>query len=731
MKIKSRLWLLLVTGLCLLASSQAVNERSGDWPWCEKLHGFHDAEVAEALGTGWFLNVGPTGIRARIPHDHPEYFKVEYVFKKSPAAGLVDRGDYIVGANGTKMKVAHEFGRHKGWEGPMMEMAKLIEDSQGKDGKLELIIWPGGNKGEEKTVTVQIEAVGRFSPTYPFNCPRSDKLQEKLCDFLEDEYKRAGTFEAPRPHTFTSCLLALMAKGDGKYDSLVDGIMRGYRFKEYDATKGDGFPAWGQVYDGIAMGEYYLLKNDKQLQKPMESLADCLNDSVWPTTGGLSHRPFAFIQRRMAEGGPKGYGAMAMPAGLGMLALSLFKEAGLPHAEASYQRIHEGYLCSVGGSGEIGYGFSDWDHATIELKDKKGPPANSPRGIGFECLDGMKGIGEYTVLWPTKSDPRYRPTDWLRREVETNRVFDKGGNQRLVIRNMAPEEPSRKMPYTGGLCGHFGRSGAGALAHKIGNADNPSWGYLADLLATGCANSPENLLNGHASTHHHVMWGSLGAALADPKDFRKYMDYIKWWMIMAETHDGGYVVMPGRDYASTDHVYGTRCYPTACAALILAVKDKRLRITGRPPGAGMPKKTSRSQSASRKARDLPGETRVLLDEMLRVSLREMNNAGLLAPLPMELSKARTKVWLSEIDKDLKLHFKALQGESEAVFFWDELSHQDHAMLAALVARLRQDDAESQAMAGVYMEGAGDVTMAERYYKRAGAELADKINTIFE
>ena len=88
----------------------------------------------------------------------------------------------------------------------------------------------------------------------------------------------------------------------------------------------------------------------------------------------------------------------------------------MPHAEPSYKRLHEAYLGSVGANGEIGYGFSEWDHAVIELADKNGSPKNSPRGIDFEYEEGFKDVGDYKVLWPTKSDKRYRPTDWLRRD---------------------------------------------------------------------------------------------------------------------------------------------------------------------------------------------------------------------------------------------------------------------------------------------------------------------------
>ena len=64
------------------------------------------------------------------------------------------------------------------------------------------------------------------------------------------------------------------------------------------------------------------------------------------------------------------------------------------------------------------------------------------------------------------------------------------------------------------------------------------------------------------------------------KGFRHYMDGIKWWFVMGQTHDGGFVPMPGRDYASTDHVYATRVMPSAIAALILSVKERKLQITG-------------------------------------------------------------------------------------------------------------------------------------------------------
>ena len=70
----------------------------GDYPWETKLRSYYDKEMAEELGeVRWLLNLGPTGIRARIYPDKPDRLVVKYVFQdaKSPAKGLVRAGDVI------------------------------------------------------------------------------------------------------------------------------------------------------------------------------------------------------------------------------------------------------------------------------------------------------------------------------------------------------------------------------------------------------------------------------------------------------------------------------------------------------------------------------------------------------------------------------------------------------------------------------------------------------------
>lgn len=533
--------------------------------------------AARQPGVAKSVNMGPTGIRVLMTKEQPNYFKVEKVEADSPAAGLLEANDVIVGANGKVMDVSQNFHFFVSQAGPVQEMAKLIEDSQAKDGKLELIIWPAGDAAKQKTVTVKIEVLGRFSPTFPYSCKRSDLMLKKLQDRIVYLSNNDPLFRR-LPHAYTACILPLMGTNNPKYEEVVKNFFKSYYKKRYDASNGSSYggrkATWWNINDSVLLGEYYLLTRDKKLEPVMESLATCIKSSIFPIDGGMPHMPYAAFERRREAGTKhRGYISMSAPSTVAMLGMSLFKEAGLPHAGASYERIHAAILSTVDKHGSIGYYAKKSNSEIITLDDKNGSPKPHPRGVGFECAQGMKGIGKFTII-----NPKNRDTSWLLDEADTNRVYTLAGNRRLVVRQMVPEEPSQPMKITEEVTHDIGRSGAAALAHSIGNEGNESWGYLSDFMARCCAKSSSQLLAGHASAHSHTMWGTLGARLAGPEEFRKYMDGIKWWLIMAQRHDGSY----DRHYGRTDGVHGAQNLPTGTAAVIFSIKDKALRITGRP-----------------------------------------------------------------------------------------------------------------------------------------------------
>ncbi len=622
--------LLLIAGV--VPHAMAIFEKEG-YPWNVDLKSFYDQELKQALPDGnWLLNLGPTGIRARIYPERPNLLVVKYVFQDalSPAKGKVAIDDVIAGANGRKFSTPHRFGRNLpaggGWDGPLMELAGHIEDSQGsKDGVLQLIVWPKGNAGQEKTVGIPLRKVGRFAPTFPYDCPRSKRMLEELCDFLVADYMSAnwkkpmsfGGMSYGRAHS----MLALMASGNPKYEPVIMRELSGYVGKRFD-PEGGGFQTWAWGFDGIVLGEYYLLTKDARVVPAMQSLAEVMPQGCQAGNGIYTHRSYPAIIRS----GSKPYAAIAAISGLNMVAMSLFKKAGLPYDKNLYQNIHQHYLNSTSPTSvDIAYAFKSADHlnppaihathAVIRVKDPS--KGLSGRGPGYVCPTGMKGIGDFEIVWPTREDPRWKPTDWIAAEAATNTVTELGEPGMRQINRNHPQYrgmPEPTGPFrTSKSGGHLAPVGMGALAHLIGNEDKPTWQFLGRHAANTCALGPGNAFDGHAASNLHAFWSILGAARSDnPAMLQSYFSAMKTFLILSETHNGGLILQPwGRDRANcnSDVGYGPRTLTTATGAILLALGERRLQITGADLG-----KPSTGGVASRGSRTKPVRTKPTLAE---------------------------------------------------------------------------------------------------------------------
>jgi len=732
--------------LLLVRGTHAIHRGANDLPYSQSMDHPRDKPLnREFDGKCFFMNLGPTGIRARIDPDDPKAFKVMYVFQdtKSPAKGKIRPGDMIIGANGRRFENPHGFHRKhagaRGWQGPPYELAMAIEDSQGKDGKLELLVFQGGVKQRE-TVTLQLKPVGRFSETYPWNCPRSEELLEDLCDFMIDN----GI--SGRHHYQVQQLLALWAADERKAMPLIrakaESLMS--RPANYKST---GMCTWGWGYSGIFLGEFYNMTKDKRVVPAAAALAKAYELGQDWRSGGYSHRPFPAIQQRIASGGPKGYGAMAGPGGLAMLAQSIFKETGLPYSKRAYFRTHQAYLQTAGGNSRasIAYGFKGWEHAVLNLVNNS--MARSGKGVGYIVPEGMKGIGGYSIGWPTKSDPRWKPTDWVKREADSNSIFEQK-DWRMAVRTVHPTEPTKPYDTQPGGGGHVAPMGMGAAAHFIGNQGNESWNYLGKHLAAGCALSPGMLFDGHADATMHSFFSVLGAARADEEHLRSYLDYAKTWIILSEPHDGqGLVDQPfGCQRNATCSISRNRTAYTHTAILLLSLPRRNLLITGADMGApAEPSRRRPSTSRStpspvtakpmppplRSPRYLPAAQQARLDGALRRALAELDTAGELREIVMPISVSRSDVWLSGAPEDEPLVFHLAGGEMTADVRWDALSRRDIVKLAVLVATLKAGSSDAQAVAGVYLESIGRVSESDRYYDKAGEESVKKFEALFE
>jgi len=729
----------LLTAVC--QSVHAIHQGENDLPYSQAMtHPLDKPLNDEYNGKCFFMNLGPTGIRARIDPDAPKSFKVMYVFQdsKSPAKGKINKGDVIVGVNGKTFHNPHGFHRKRGgrgWPGPPYELALAIEDSQGLDGKLDLMVLPGGNKSAKKTVSIQLNPVGRFSETWPWNCPRSDKLLKDLCDFLIEEGIKG------RHHYQIQQLLALWAAGDKRVMRLVKAKAESLMNNLAD-PESSGMCTWGWGYSGIFLGEYYNYSKDKRVKRAVAALNTCYELGQDWRSGGSSHRPFIAIQRRIASGGAKGYGAMAGPGGLAMMAQSLFKANGMPYSERAYERTHQAFLRTAGGdsSGGIAYGFKPWSHAVLKLDDNS--MAKTKGGVGYVVPTGMQGIGNYKITWPTKDDQRGGPTDWVKDEADQNSIFEQK-DYRIAVRTMTLPEPTSAYNTDERGGGHIAPVGMGALSHFIGNNDNTSWNYLGKHMATCCANSAKTLWDGHACSEMHAFFGVLGAARADEKDFRKFLDYTKTWIILSEPHDGhGLVEQPfGCQRNATCTIARNRTAYTHVAILLLSIPKRNLLITGAdyamPAAATKIKKPAfgslfaKPVPILRKARRLSEDRLVILERALLTTLTKLSDASVLKPVPLSLSKTRARVQLSAAKSDGTLTFQVAGGTKTADFQWNDLADSDYATLSKLVAVSRPESTDAQAMAGVYMEAMGRVQDADKYYARAGEASTKKMEKLFD
>jgi hypothetical protein len=603
----SKIRLIVFIAIWLFVSfHSAVMSAEDEYPWNVELRSVYDRKGPNNDGeeVPWLLNLGPTGIRARVYPDKPNLLIVKYVFEdaKCPAKGKIAIEDAIAGANGEMFKTTEYHFRSRepawsgwGWSGPLMELAGRIEDSQGKDGVLALIVWPNGDKNKQKVVKIQLKPVGRFSSTFPYKCPRSEKLIEELCDFLVADYhsdiwKRANSFG--EKHNEAHGLLALMASDIPKYDPIIKKEISDYYKNIYDPTAG-GFQMWKYGFDGVVMGEAYHLYKDQNLLPPMASLAKAMALGSAFESGVYTHRSYINIK---AAGG-KPYAAIAAISGLNMLGMSLFKANGLPYDKVLYEKIHQLYLGSANPESEnIAYCFShsntegvgsngrDERHVYVKMKDQS--KGLSGKGPGFLCPTGMKNISakDYEILWPTKADPRFKPTEWVALEAGENIVEEEKGEFRTIYRYTGVVKyPEPKVPYLTSKSGnHLAPIGMGALSHLIGNTENKTWGYLGQHCADTCVLSPGSAFDGHASSNLAAFWSILGAARSKkPEKLRAYFDYMKTFLILSECHNGGLYLQPwSRDYANSDPAYNPRSLTTATGIILLSLSKKRLLITG-------------------------------------------------------------------------------------------------------------------------------------------------------
>ncbi len=467
-----------LAALALLAlPSQAIFDETNIDQWEKPTKKGPDKEVP-----GFLMNLGPTGARATITENT---FVVKHVFDQSPAKGQLQIDDIITGINGKPFN-KHTFGKFygmkagSGLEGPIMDMGLAIEEAEGKDGKLVIDVT---RKEKPIKVTIQLEAIGKFSPTFPFKCKKSEKLaNDAMAYLLANPSERSGAVHEKG-------ILALSLLAHNKLKEAEEMAMK------WNDMPGEKQWTWYPSYQCIFLCEYYLRTKDKR---------------VLPTIGKLCERLYLSQVIDPAD----------------------YKDAmhgGKPQAK-NFLKGGNGHGARIAGYGTMTIttlmAILSWELAEdcgTEIKDFN-------RDIAYECV-----------------------------HTHTNKTGYMGYR------------------FATGAYTPVGRQGLSLITHHVAKKEAPE--HIKNVT-NGLVVAKTRLNDGHGCNTLAWAWALIGAQLAEEKAMREFYDYNKAFINMSRTHDGAFVVTPGRNRHEKGYYMSPRVQPTAAMAIALKADKPTLRIQG-------------------------------------------------------------------------------------------------------------------------------------------------------
>ena len=498
----------IATTLVISADALAIRDEDNQGRWNKPCENGPDAVVP-----GFLVNMGPTGARGILKS---RSYIVKYIFPSSPASRVLKIGDEVYGANGKKFS-AHTFsGRQHGIEGPIQDLGLAIEDSEGGDGVLKLMVRRGGS---DMTVDVQLERLGRFSDTFPVNCKKTDILKARAYKYL---MAHPGGVSSQGRCVET---LALLSADDPKVFAAGKRMAQSWNRPYNESTW-----SWHLGFQGITLGEYYLLTKDRKALGTLQSTLKLLRYSQWKGPniqrwkvkdmkgkvdqetldrhqalydGGFGHCPYPEVVRR----GGGGYGPMQWPTCLALMAWQLGKQCGL-----------------------------QWEHPGIEK--------------GFQFLEyGTTVAGR--VAYGGEFTLNNGPVDSKRWKANTSHGFS-------------------------------AKSGLGYIVYRLSPNRSDSAKMMRLHLSNINAAYPD-MPDGHADALMGLVWGLAGVYASDDAALKKKItNYYKAWINMARCHGSdSYVILPGRDYADEAYYRGNiRNHTTAAIAFIYSYSTPKLQIQG-------------------------------------------------------------------------------------------------------------------------------------------------------
>jgi hypothetical protein len=286
-------------------------------------------------------NLGPTGLRGwmfcdKLVTTDARQIAITRVENGSPADGLFAVGDVLLGAGGKPFTFD-----------PRTELGRAISEAETNagGGRLKLQRW---RKGETDEVELMLPVLGSFSPTAPYDCPKSQRI---LAEGLRSLANRMAKPDYPETEdTIPRCLnaIALLAGGDADHLPL---IRREATWAAEFTT--DDFKTWYYGYVMIFLAEYITATGDTSALPGLRRLA--LAAAGGQSAVGSWGHTFALPDGRL-----QGYGMMNAPGLPLTIGLVLARDAGVNDPKVSHAiELSTRLLRFYTGKGAVPYG----DHA--------------------------------------------------------------------------------------------------------------------------------------------------------------------------------------------------------------------------------------------------------------------------------------------------------------------------------------------------------------------------------
>ncbi len=309
-----------------------------------------------------YTTLGPTGLQgwaytAGNGYDGSDsrQILITHVDPGSPADGILQVGDVILGADGTgvvPVNFTYE-ARHA--------LADAIDDAEALDPAiLKLLVW---RAGATSVHDLTLETLGAYSATAPFDCPKSALIRERALQFTlanipDAAYGQMGTLEllacydpSNPAHAGIPARAAAQALTIVPTPERMELMMNGYvEYLESSAS-------WRYGHQLVVLSEYHLATGDAQVLPAIQAIANMVANggSIYGTYGhGFARDPVPAMDNRLAVAP---YGPVNNAGLTCHLGLVLAKKCGVatPAVEATIERCNSYYGSHVGYGG-IPYG---------------------------------------------------------------------------------------------------------------------------------------------------------------------------------------------------------------------------------------------------------------------------------------------------------------------------------------------------------------------------------------